>query len=72
VLNVELNIDGRIGQVIDGGASEQDTAYERVEPISAKCVKPSILEGLRTGLYGGEKIKPDTVTDKTKLKEITI
>jgi hypothetical protein len=71
-LNVELNIDGRVGHVIDSGAPEQPAEQERDIDASAKRVKPSVLEGLRTGIYDGKQIKAITGMDKAKPKELTL
>ena len=70
VLNVELNIDGRVGQVIDGDVSERGAEHDD-DAMSAKSVRPSIMEGLRTGLYGGMQIRPNA-PDRTKLVELSI
>jgi hypothetical protein len=72
VLNTELNIDERIGQIIDDGTPERSAEHEDDNAMSAKSVKPSIMEGLRTGLYGGARIMPDAEPASTKSAELSI
>ena len=69
VLNVELNIDGRVGQVVEAGVQEESADYD--DAMSAKA-RPSILEGLRSGMYGGMDVRPEVSAVRAKSGELSI
>jgi len=73
ILNVELNIDGRTQGVIDCDAPGCGAVTRQGElAISAKAERPSILEGLRSGVYGGIDVRPDCCANGTKPNELSV
>ena len=74
LVNAQLDIDGGENTLLDERDGEIDEMDEDAMQAaeSAKTKKPSILEGLRSGVYDGINVRPGELVNRTKSHELSI